>query len=128
LRDDPDVLGLLDELRSAKGIAPRRIGSDEIRLRCLSALANEAAKVLGEGLAQRPGDIDAILVAGYGFPRWEGGPMAWAADRGLLVLRADLRRFAPQAPAFWAVAPVIDDLIRDGRRLDDLDARAVSSG
>jgi hypothetical protein len=26
------------------------------------------------------------------------------------------------------VAPVIDDLIRDGRRLDDLDARAVSSG
>jgi 3-hydroxyacyl-CoA dehydrogenase len=54
--------------------------------------------------------------------------MAWAADRGLLVLRADLRRFAPQAPAFWAVAPVIDDLIRDGRRLDDLDARAVSSG
>lgn len=128
LRDDPDVLGLLDELRSAKGIAPRRIGSDEIRLRCLSALANEAAKVLGEGLAQRPGDIDAILVAGYGFPRWEGGPMAWAADRGLLVLRADLRRFAPQAPAFWAVAPLIDDLIRDGGRLDDLDARAVSSG
>lgn len=128
LRDDPDVLGLLDELRSAKGIAPRRIGSDEIRLRCLSALANEAAKVLGEGLAQRPGDIDAILVAGYGFPRWEGGPMAWAADRGLLVLRADLRRFAPQAPDFWAVAPLIDDLIRDGGRLDDLDARAVSSG
>ena len=128
LRDDSDVLGLLDELRSAKGIAPRRIGSDEIRLRCLSALANEAAKVLGEGLAQRPGDIDAILVAGYGFPRWEGGPMAWAADRGLLVLRADLRRFAPQAPAFWAVAPLIDDLIRDGGRLDDLDARAVSSG
>ena len=128
MRDDPEVLGLLDELRSAKGLVPRRIGSDEIRLRCLSALANEAAKVLGEGLAQRPSDIDAILVAGYGFPRWQGGPMAWAADRGLLVLRADLRRFAPQAPAFWAVAPLIDDLIRDGRHLDDLDPRSVSSG
>ena len=128
MRDDPDVLSLLDELRSAKGIVPRRVGSDEIRLRCLSALANEAAKVLGEGLAQRPSDIDAILVAGYGFPRWQGGPMAWAADRGLLVLRADLRRFAAQAPAFWAVAPLIDDLIRDGRQLDDLDPRTVSSG
>ncbi|MFN7267987.1 MAG: 3-hydroxyacyl-CoA dehydrogenase, partial [Cereibacter sp.] len=93
-----------------------------------SALANEAAKVLGEGLAQRPSDIDAILLAGYGFPRWQGGPMAWAEDRGLLVLRADLRRFAPQAPEFWAVAPLIDDLIRDGRHLDDLDMRAVSSG
>ena len=129
VRDDPEVLGLLEELRSAKGVAPRRIGSDEIRLRCLSALANEAAKVLGEGLAQRPSDIDAILLAGYGFPRWQGGPMAWAAeDRGLLVLRADLRRFAPQAPAFWAVAPLIDDLIRDGRHLDDLDMRPVRSG
>ncbi len=127
VRDDPEVLGLLGELRSAKGISPRRIGSDEIRLRCLSALANEAAKVLGEGLAQRPSDIDAILLAGYGFPRWQGGPMAWAADRGLMVLRADLHRFAPQAPAFWAVAPLIDDLIRDGRSLDDLDKRPVSS-
>ena len=128
MREDPEVLGLLEELRSAKGITPRRIGSDEIRLRCLSALANEAAKVLGEGLAQRPSDIDAILLAGYGFPRWQGGPMAWAEDRGLLVLRADLRRFAPQAPEFWAVAPLIDDLIRDGRHLADLDMRAVNSG
>ncbi|MCA3557859.1 MAG: enoyl-CoA hydratase/isomerase family protein [Rhodobacter sp.] len=128
VREDPEVLGLLGELRSAKGIAPRRIGSDEIRLRCLGAMANEAAKVLGEGLAQRPGDIDAILLAGYGFPRWRGGPMAWAADRGLLVLRADLRLFAPQAPEFWAVAPLIDDLIREERHLDDLDMRPVSSG
>jgi 3-hydroxyacyl-CoA dehydrogenase len=128
LQDDPEVLELLGELRSAKGIVPRRIGSDEIRLRCLSALANDSLKVLGEGLAQRPGDIDVIFVAGYGFPRWEGGPMAWAADRGLLVLRADLRRFAPQAPEFWAVAPLIDALIRDGRRLDELDARPISSG
>ena len=127
LQDDPEVLELLGELRSAKGIVPRRIGSDEIRLRCLSALANESLKALGEGLAQRPGDIDVIFVAGYGFPRWEGGPMAWAVDRGLLVLRADLRRFAPQAPEFWAVAPLIDELIRDGRRLDALDARPVSS-
>ena len=126
VRDDPEVLGLLGELRSAKGIVPHRIGSDEIRLRCLSALANESVKVLGEGLALRPSDIDAMLVAGYGFPRWQGGPMAWAADRGLLVLRADLRRFAPQAPEFWAVAPLIDDLIRDGRQLDDLDVRTVS--
>jgi len=126
VRDDPEVLSLLGELRSAKGIVPRRIGSDEIRLRCLSALANESIKVLGEGLALRPSDIDAILVAGYGFPRWHGGPMAWAADRGLLVLRADLRRFAPQAPEFWAVAPLIDDLIRDGRHLNDLDPRRVS--
>lgn len=126
LRDDPEVLALLAELRAAKGLVPRRIGSDEIRLRCLSALANESVRLLGDRIAQRPSDIDAALVAGYGFPRWEGGPMAWATGRGLLVLRSDLRRFAPQAPEFWAVAPLIDDLIRDGRTLDDLDPRTVS--
>ena len=49
--------------------------------------------------------------------------MAWAAARGLIVLRADLRRFAPQAPEFWAVAPLIDSLIREGKTLADLDVR-----
>jgi 3-hydroxyacyl-CoA dehydrogenase len=110
VQEDPEVLALLAELRAAKGTRQRRIGSDEIRLRCLSAMANEGARVLDEGLALRPSDIDAAMVAGYGFPRWEAGPMAWAAERGLLVLRADLRRFAAQAPGFWAVAPLIDAL------------------
>ena len=96
--DDPEVAELLAALRAAKGIVQRRIGRDEIVLRCLSAAANEGARVLGDGLVGRPGDIDAALVAGHDFPRWEGGPMAWAAARGLIVLRADLRRFAPQAP------------------------------
>lgn len=121
--DDPEVAELLAALRAAKGTAQRRIGRDEIVLRCLSAAANEGARVLGDGLVGRPGDIDAALVAGHDFPRWEGGPMAWAAARGLIVLRADLRRFAPQAPEFWAVAPLIDSLIREGKTLADLDVR-----
>ncbi len=122
-KDDPDVQALLEALRTAKGTAQRSIGDDEIRLRCLSAMANEGARVLDEGVALRPSDIDAAMVAGYGFPRWESGPMAWAAARGLLLLRADLRRFAPQAPAFWAASPLIDRLIRDGKTLGDLDPR-----
>jgi 3-hydroxyacyl-CoA dehydrogenase len=121
--EDPEVAQLLAALREAKGIVARRIGRDEILLRCLSAAANEGARVLGEGLIARPGDVDAAMVAGYDFPRWEAGPMAWAAARGLLVLRADLRRFAGDAPVFWQVAPLIDDLIRDGRSLGDLDRR-----
>ncbi len=115
--EDPEVTALLAALREARGILPRRIGRDEIVLRCLSAAANEGARVIGEGLVRRPGDVDVTLVAGHDFPRWEGGPMAWAALRGLIVLRADLRRFGVP------VAPLIDELIRDGRTLADLDAR-----
>jgi 3-hydroxyacyl-CoA dehydrogenase len=121
-REDPEVQALLAELRSAKGIVPRPVGSDEIRTRCLSAMANEGARILGEGVVPRATDIDAIMLAGYGFPRWQGGPMFWASNRGLLLLRAELRRYAEQSPDFWQVAPLIDQLIRDGRGLLDHEA------
>ncbi len=121
---DPEVTALLAEVRAAKGIVPRRVGSAEICLRCLAAAANEGARAVGEGVAVRPSDVDVVMVGAYGFPRWEGGPMHWAAARGLLVLRADLHRFAAEgaeAGAFWAPAPLIDTLIREGRTLSDLD-------
>lgn len=121
-REDPEVLALLAELRAAKGIVARPIGSDEIRDRCLAALANEGARILAEGVVPRASDIDVVMVAGQGFPRWQGGPMFRAETRGLLVLRAELRRFADQAPEFWTVAPLIDQLIRDGRKLSDFGA------
>ena len=38
-------------------------------------LINEGFKILDEGIAQRPGDIDVVYTNGYGFPRFRGGPM-----------------------------------------------------
>ena len=71
---------IIAEARAAKGIAPR-IGHSRrrSRIRLLGAILNEAALVLEEGVAQRPGDIDVTLVHGYGFPRWRGGPIWWAS-------------------------------------------------
>lgn len=119
-REDPAVLAVIDAERAAKGITPRRVGADEIVARVLSAMANEGARLVGEGVALRPSDVDVAMVAGAGFPRWQGGPMHWADRRGLLVLRTDLRRFAAQAPQFWATAPLIDALIREGLTFADL--------
>jgi 3-hydroxyacyl-CoA dehydrogenase len=48
--------------------------------------------------------------------------MAWAEIRGPLVLRADLRHWAPEAPGLWTPAPLLDGLIRDGIRLEALEA------
>ena len=36
----------------------------------------------------------AHLVNGYGFPRWEGGPVFWARERGAAALQADLDMLA----------------------------------
>jgi 3-hydroxyacyl-CoA dehydrogenase len=38
-------------------------------------LINEGAKVLEEGIAVRPSDIDVVYVYGYNFPKYRGGPM-----------------------------------------------------
>ena len=63
---------------------------DEIVQRALLAMVNEAALLLSEGVSQRASDVDVVLVNGYGFPRWEGGPVFWARERGAKALEVDL--------------------------------------
>lgn len=57
-------------------------------------MANEAALLLAEGVASRPADVDVVLVQGYGFPRWEGGPVFWVRQQDPQVLQSDLRNLA----------------------------------
>jgi 3-hydroxyacyl-CoA dehydrogenase len=104
-------------------MAPRRdMDTGEILARWLAALANEGMRLLNQGIARRPSDIDFVLVHGHGFPRARGGPMHLADRRGLMALRADLRRWAGEDP-LWTPAPYLDRLIRDGLRLETLDRR-----
>lgn len=86
---DSAVHALIEKARSDKGIAPRTIASEEIVRRTLLALANEAALLLAEGVAAHATDVDLALVNGYGFPRWEGGVVFWARERGEAALRTD---------------------------------------
>ena len=51
--------------------------------RCLYALINEGFRILEDGIAAGPEDIDAIYVFGYGWPRHRGGPMFYAGMVGL---------------------------------------------
>ncbi|GAA4130810.1 3-hydroxyacyl-CoA dehydrogenase NAD-binding domain-containing protein [Aminobacter aganoensis] len=76
---DPAVKTLIEAARGAKGIEPRHFSADEIVTRLLKAMADEGAALLAEGIAGRPGDIDLVMINGYGFPAHKGGPM-FAAD------------------------------------------------
>lgn len=93
-----------------------------IAARLLAAMANAGMRLLGEGAAQRPGDIDVALIHRLGWPRHVAGPMLWAAERGLLVVRADLKALAAEEPAIWTPAPLFDQMIREGLRLEALDS------
>ena len=89
---------------------------------CLAALANQGARLISEGVALRPLDVDAAAVLHGIFPRWQGGPLFQADKRGLLVLRADLKRRAEAAPQIYAPDALFDRLIADGRDFASLNS------
>lgn len=93
-RPEPVVRALVDRASSDKAISRRPLGEDEIQRRALLAMVNEAALLLAEGVASQPTDIDVVLVNGYGFPRWEGGPVFWARQRSRTGLERDLEWLA----------------------------------
>jgi len=74
----PIVAEVIAAARPA-GIAPRAISAEEIRGRVLGAIVNEAACIVEDGVARSPGDIDVVMVNGYGFSRFRGGPLFQAA-------------------------------------------------
>lgn len=69
--DDPQVTAMIEAARQGS----RAIPAEEIVSRLLHALRREGQKLLEEKIAARAGDIDLVMINGYGFPTYKGGPM-----------------------------------------------------
>ncbi|MCD9148298.1 FAD-dependent oxidoreductase [Pseudophaeobacter flagellatus] len=117
---NPEITDLIAAERAEKGITPRAFSDEEIVTRYMAAMVNEAAKVLGEGIARRPLDVDMTLLFGYGFPRYRGGPLKWADMQGLDKILATITEGAKVDPYFWEPAPLLEKLVAEGRKFDDL--------
>ncbi|MGC1458100.1 MAG: 3-hydroxyacyl-CoA dehydrogenase NAD-binding domain-containing protein [Steroidobacteraceae bacterium] len=102
------------------GLQRRRISDDEIVDRLILALVNEGAHVIEDGIARRASDVDVVYVAGYGFPRWRGGPMFYADRRGLVDVLFSIRRLQ-HGPAYqcresrWRPAELLQSLASGGQ-------------
>ena len=94
---DPDVEKLIVEASVRHGVKRRNLDRKEIFERLIFPLINEGAKILDEGIAMRPGDIDVIWVYGYGWPVWTGGPMHYADRVGLPYIRDRLAEICARA-------------------------------
>ncbi|MDY0107787.1 MAG: 3-hydroxyacyl-CoA dehydrogenase NAD-binding domain-containing protein, partial [Giesbergeria sp.] len=121
---DPEVLAIVDAERQRAGVTPRKFTPQEIMRRYMAAMINEGAKVVEEGIALRPLDVDVTFLSGYGFPRYRGGPMKYADMVGLPQVLADLREFAQEDPLFWKPAPLLEKLVAEGRNFDSLNKAA----
>lgn len=92
------VMGMVKEERKKLGVAQRNFTDQEIVERCLYPLVNEGLKILEEGIAPRPLDIDIVYIFGYGFPPYRGGPMHWADSIGMRKIRDKLREWDQAQP------------------------------
>lgn len=117
---NPDVMPLIEADRAAQGLTPRSFSDEEIVRRYMIAMVNEAAHVVGEGIARRPLDVDVTLLYGYGFPRYWGGPLKWADLQGLPEILSDIRKWSEEDAYFWQPAPLLEQLVAEGRSFDDL--------
>lgn len=67
-----EIQELIDKYSTSSPNRGRKLEKDEIVERVLFPLVNEGFKILEEGIASDPADIDIIYLYGYGFPAWKG--------------------------------------------------------
>jgi len=112
---DPEVVAMLHEEGRRLNVVQRKPGREEIQQRCLYAMINEGARLLEEGVALRASDIDVVYTAGYGFPRYRGGPMFHADTVGLRAIYDRILEFQKILdPQYWQPAPLLKQLALAG--------------
>jgi len=118
---DPEIDALVVAHSAAIDVERRDISDAEIVDRCVLAMVNEGARILGERIAYRPLDIDVVYLNGYGFPAERGGPMFYAERRGLHeVYRRITELSASRHGWAWQPAPLLAQLVDQGRSFSSL--------
>jgi 3-hydroxyacyl-CoA dehydrogenase len=122
-RSDPEVEQIILETSREMGIERRPISKEEIVERMVYPMINEGARILEEGIAMRPGDIDVVWIYGYGWPVARGGPMFYADQVGLAKIAERLTHYAEQeGDESLRPAPLLQGLVADGKGFSSLSA------
>jgi 3-hydroxyacyl-CoA dehydrogenase len=104
----------------AAGITREARPKEEIAGRAVLAMIMEAIRILEEGIAARPQDIDLVMIHGYGFPRWRGGLMHYADQLTPAVVLSQIAPLAKADPLSWSVPALLQRLVDEGRSFDSL--------
>lgn len=123
---DPEVEALIARISEEQGVTRRSFTTEEILSRLLDPMVNEGARILEEGIAARPGDIDVIWLNGYNWPAWRGGPMYWADTVGLGAIVARLEQLvAETGDGTLQPAPLLRRLAAEGKGFADLKTQSA---
>lgn len=113
---DPVIEELIIKHSREVGKTRRVITDQEIIERAIYSMINEGAKILEEGIAARPLDIDIVWIYGYGFPVYLGGPMFYADQVGLKKIYEAILKYKDIVGAqYWEPSPLLAKLAKEGK-------------
>lgn len=102
--------------RAEPNAAPTR---EEIQMRCVLPMVQEALRCLEEGVVSRAEDADVCAVLALGFPNFRGGPLTYVHSLGATELLQRCRWLEQTRGHRFAPAPLLVELERSARRLYD---------
>lgn len=118
--ENPDLDGIIKAVRDAAGITPRSFSDQDIVDRYMTAMISEAARVVEDGIALRPVDVDVVFLMGYGFPRFRGGPLHYADTIGAAEIVRRIETYALEDAHYWQVPHILREMARAGTTFADL--------
>jgi len=121
-KPSPVTEKIIQDFRAKKGVNARTISDEEILERCVYPMINEGAKILEEGKAIRPSDIDVVWVNGYGWPVYRGGPMFYGDLVGTAKVLAKMQEFQASMGDDFKPAALLEKLVAEGKKFSDLKA------
>jgi 3-hydroxyacyl-CoA dehydrogenase len=116
----PVAMKVIEDFAAKEGIAQCEVSDNDIRDRILFAMINEGARILDEGIAARPSDVDIVWITGYGWPKYRGGPMFWADLQGLPAVLDKLKALQAAHGEAFGPSPLIERLVAQGKGFKDL--------
>ncbi|MBB4302133.1 3-hydroxyacyl-CoA dehydrogenase [Rhodobium orientis] len=116
---DPSIRQMIEAHRDDKGIVPESFSPEDIQRRMRATMVNEGANILAEKIAHRPLDVDMVMLFGYGYPRWRGGPMFEADLVGLTQILEDVREMCAAGGHGFEPSPLLVELAESGRSFAD---------
>ena len=121
---DPDVAAIIKDVAASLNIPQREFSDEEILRRLLFSSVNEACKILEEGKAYRPSDVDVMWLHGFGFPRYRGGLFFWADTIGVRDVYNQIAAWHQQYGDRWAPSRLLRDLAEAGTAFREAKAAA----
>ena len=113
LGENPEANELIAAQRLASGVPHLLLQPSDIEMRMLFALIDEAADIIGKGIARRASDIDVISVLALGFPRVSGGLMKAADVVTPFAVAHKIQKWTAQDEILWSVSPYLERLARE---------------